>query len=194
MEQIDKHCGAKTRTGGTCGKPAGWGTDHLGGGRCKHHGGSTPTGRTAGRQQLAQKAITTTAWPIPLTRINPESNPADALARLAGLLRMVVDQLGDAALNPVDDTGRLSPRWVAWRESLRDLRATAKMMLDAGVEERQVRLAEAQGAKLAQVIRDILADLDLTPEQQARVPVVVPRRLREMEERIRQLEQEHSKM
>lgn len=36
-------CGAKKRTGeGTCTRPAGWGTDHVGTGRCKLHGGCTP--------------------------------------------------------------------------------------------------------------------------------------------------------
>ena len=32
-------CGAKTRSGGTCKKEAGWGTDHVGHGRCRLHGG-----------------------------------------------------------------------------------------------------------------------------------------------------------
>lgn len=37
-----KTCGAKTRSGGVCKKQAGWGTDHLGEGRCRLHGGATP--------------------------------------------------------------------------------------------------------------------------------------------------------
>lgn len=37
-------CGAKKRqTDGMCTQPAGWGTDHPGFGRCKLHGGKTPT-------------------------------------------------------------------------------------------------------------------------------------------------------
>lgn len=35
-------CGSKTRAGGACGQPAGWGTDHVGQGKCKLHGGKTP--------------------------------------------------------------------------------------------------------------------------------------------------------
>lgn len=53
-----------------------------------------------------------------------------------------------------------------------------KAAIVAGIEERRVRLAEAQGALVASVIRGILADLALTSEQQQRVPEVVPRRLR----------------
>lgn len=59
----------------------------------------------------------------------------------------------------------------------------AKVCTDAirvGIEERRVRLAEQQGELVAQVIRAILADLQLTPEQLARVPEVVPRHLREL--------------
>src|SRR5690554_1667741 len=35
-------CGAKTRSGAPCKKQAGWGTDHLGQGKCRLHGGATP--------------------------------------------------------------------------------------------------------------------------------------------------------
>lgn len=48
----------------------------------------------------------------------------------------------------------------------------------AGIEERRVRLAESQGALVAEVIRKILGDLQLTPGQQALVSQVVPRHLR----------------
>jgi hypothetical protein len=50
--------------------------------------------------------------------------------------------------------------------------------IKAGIEERRVRLAEQQGALVAQAIRAILDDLGLTPEQQAKVPDIVPRHLR----------------
>ncbi len=49
--------------------------------------------------------------------------------------------------------------------------------LRAGVEERQVKLAEAQGEQVAGVIRAILADLGLTAEQQAAAPEVASRHL-----------------
>lgn len=48
----------------------------------------------------------------------------------------------------------------------------------AGIEERRVQLAEREGALVAQVIRAILAELQLTPEQLALVPDIVPRHLR----------------
>lgn len=35
-------CGAATRSGAPCAKQAGWGTDHVGQGKCRLHGGATP--------------------------------------------------------------------------------------------------------------------------------------------------------
>jgi hypothetical protein len=42
MKDTSKKCGAKTRNGGRCEKSAGWGTLHVGQGKCKLHGGATP--------------------------------------------------------------------------------------------------------------------------------------------------------
>jgi hypothetical protein len=50
--------------------------------------------------------------------------------------------------------------------------------IKAGIEERRVRLAEQQGALVADAIRRILDQLGLTPEQAALVPRIVPAELR----------------
>lgn len=41
-------CGAKTRAGTPCQQPAGWGTNHVGNGRCKLHGGKSLGGVASG--------------------------------------------------------------------------------------------------------------------------------------------------
>ena len=58
----------------------------------------------------------------------------------------------------------------------------AKAAHDMGIAEREVKLAERQGEMLAQVIRNVLGDLELTDEQQERVPAVVGRHLRAVAE------------
>jgi len=40
----DDTCGASNRNDEPCGLPPGWGTDHVGEGRCKLHGGASLTG------------------------------------------------------------------------------------------------------------------------------------------------------
>lgn len=42
-------CGAKTRAGTPCQQKAGWGTEHVGTGRCKLHGGKS-TGAPIGNR------------------------------------------------------------------------------------------------------------------------------------------------
>lgn len=53
-----------------------------------------------------------------------------------------------------------------------------KAAISVGIEERRVRLAEAQGALLNDMLRRIFARLSLSPEQSALLPVVVPEELR----------------
>lgn len=53
-----------------------------------------------------------------------------------------------------------------------------KAAISAGIEERRVKLAERDGALLNDVIRRILARIDLSAAQTALLPVVVPEELR----------------
>jgi hypothetical protein len=69
--------------------------------------------------------------------------------------------------------------WVKLYQEERDrLVRVAKAAIDAGVEERQVRLAEGQAQQLAHVIRTVLTDLGHDPADQ-RVRKVVRFRLLE---------------
>ena len=68
-----KLCGAKLvdGSGRTCGQPAGWGTG-TGRGRCKKHGGNTPTHRAAAEREIAEEAVATYGLPR-------EIGPVDAV-------------------------------------------------------------------------------------------------------------------
>lgn len=54
----------------------------------------------------------------------------------------------------------------------------SKVLIDAKFDERRVRIAEATGAQLAEVVRRILERLELSSQQQALVTVVVPEEFR----------------
>jgi hypothetical protein len=53
----------------------------------------------------------------------------------------------------------------------------SKLAIEAGVEERRVRLAEQLSALVVDVLRGVLDDLDLSAEQRAAAAVAMPRRL-----------------
>ena len=56
MEGQKKTCGARTRAGTPCQRPAGWGTKHPGSGKCKLHGGAS-TGPKPGSMKGNQNAL-----------------------------------------------------------------------------------------------------------------------------------------
>lgn len=93
-----KICGAETRQHTDCGRPAGWGTDHVGFGNCKLHGGSTGTGKKHG-QELRQAA-----WDRILDNIDPMLTKLLELATTAESepvqLGAVKDWLDRAGLGP----------------------------------------------------------------------------------------------
>jgi hypothetical protein len=65
-----------------------------------------------------------------------------------------------------------------YREERGHLARVSKMCIDAGVAQRLVSIAEDQGRILASAIRAVLKALNLTPEQAALVPQIVPPVLR----------------
>lgn len=72
--------------------------------------------------------------------------------------------------------------WIRERQkALLNLGRFSKMALDAGVEERLVRVAETVGNQIATLLRNILEDLDLDKVQQERAPDIVRRHLRLLE-------------
>ena len=59
-----KACGAKNRQGQPCGMGRGKGTDHPGVGRCKWHGGNTPTGKKAAATEKVENTLAALAIPV----------------------------------------------------------------------------------------------------------------------------------
>lgn len=188
-------CGGKNRKAGPCGNAAGYKTDHPGAGNCTFHGGSSPNGRKHAMEQAARKAVETYGLPRDIS-------PTDALleevrysAGHVAWLRAKVAELEAADLvwgiteqvekEATEFAGTDTTRSAAvnmWldlyfreRKHLLDLTKTA---ISVGIEERRVRLAEAQGSLMNDVIRRILARLSLNADQSALLPVVVPEELR----------------
>ena len=168
-------CGAKKRKGGKCGMGAGWGTSHPGSGRCKLHGGSTPTHvKTAigneYRKLLGQEL---------------EINPFDALLWVirirAGEVKWLTEKMNhlkEEEWTESSITGKQFHLFARERQAaMSDLARFSQMAISLGIAERSVRLAEQYGETLARLIKGILEELNLSPEQMSLAPSVVRKHL-----------------
>lgn len=177
-----ERCGARNRSGGTCGLPAGHGTDHVGAGRCRLHGGRSPSGRKAAQRQQALHAAATYG----LARdVDPVTALLEELHRTAGHVAWLGTLI--ANLGTGDDLKQRAPGaggalieapsvWVElYHRERAHLTRVAKTCVDVGIEERRVRLAERQGLLLAEAIRGILGDLGVADRPET--PEVVRRHL-----------------
>lgn len=186
METSKPKCSGKRSNGEPCGK---W---PMKGQRvCRTHGGSSPQAKAAAERRIqtakAEQAVAT----FGLAR---EVDPRDALLeevyRTAGTVDWLAKQVrsldtADVVWGRVEETddgvkNKAAPSvWVQlYQQERQHLVRVCRETIQAGVEERRVRLAEQQGSMLAGVIKAILGDLDLSPEQAAKVPTVVPLHLR----------------
>lgn len=198
-------CGARLRSGQKagqpCNNPAGWGTKHPGIGRCRKHGGNTPSHTANANRQQAENAVATYGLP---QNIDPRDALLQEVHRTAGHVawlgtlvasldhggvgyRTEPDADGQqiyiplSGLKQFDRAGKFEKPavWVElYQAERRHLREVCRDAISAGIEERRVRLAEQQGELLARAVQAILGDLQLTREQWELVPQVVPGHLR----------------
>jgi hypothetical protein len=166
---------------------------------CRQCGGGAIQARNAAKARLteaaAAKAMDTYGLPV-------EVNPVDALLaevhRTAGHVAWLgqrikalqeselvwgkTEQVSKTATEfpGTDTTEGAVPNALLklYQQERAHLVGVCKTAIAAGLDERRVRLAESQGAMIAQVIRAILGDLDLSAQQQSMVAEVVPRHLR----------------
>lgn len=93
-------CGAKNRSGGPCGRPAGWGTPSKVG-RCKLHGGLSPNGRKNAERLELEAACSTLG-------IQVQTSPAEALLNeireTAGNVEFYRRLVQDLQTHPAADT------------------------------------------------------------------------------------------
>lgn len=171
-----RYCGARTRSGTDCKRPAGWGTSHVGVGACKLHGGATPNALKHAQKIEAERAVVTFGLP---REVDPHEALLEELHRTAGhvmWLGQVVAEFEHHGLYQWTEAGKRPDVFVEMYQAERKhLAAVAVACAKAGIEERRTRLAEEQGELLAKVIRGILADFGLAADPRA--PEIVRRHL-----------------
>lgn len=159
-------CGAKTRAGGghACKLAAGLGTDHLGYGRCKWHGGAHRNGRVAAAREEAAAVATRLGVAIDT---DPHAALKASVDILAGQVAFLQGKAEAIEEGEELEAGLLPPVVRTLNGVLEQLSRSAKLAIDAGVAERLVRLDEMQQGKMAALIGHVLDALDLTGEQRA---------------------------
>jgi hypothetical protein len=188
-------CGARKKRGGLCGRPAGWGTEHVGYGSCKLHGGCTPGAVAAAAKaqarhlavELEMEPHDALLWCVRVaagevayaTRRIQELEETDLVVEP----RVERDAWGENASSYVQTSNAAMLNvWIRTRqEALDRLARFAKMALDAGVAERQVRIAEGWADRLGRLFDAVFADLDLTPAQLKKAGPSLERHLRVLE-------------
>jgi hypothetical protein len=200
-------CGADTRTKlpsgkwKPCEKRKGWGTNHLGTGRCKNHGGASPQAEVAGVVHLAKREALVMGTPI--DNLRPGEALLECIAIVAGEIRYASERIADLdpseAVGPVVTTRPLKEEkgaehptervyeegppalqiWIKVRHEAMDRLVTyEKVAIAAGLEDRRIRIAEAQGSLMAEAVKGILVDLGVADDPRA--PEVVRKHLTRM--------------
>jgi hypothetical protein len=186
-----ERCGAKTRKGTPCEHQPGWGTQHVGVGRCKLHGGAEAHAQVNGLVLLARREQQVMGQPL---SIEPQDAILECIRIAAGevfyaservaaldasdavgpvtthsLRRVLAEPAGEGESenepHTVADTRAGPPALHIWiqtrRQAMDRLVQYSFAALKAGIEERRVKIAEQQGMLLAQAIQGILRELEV---------------------------------
>lgn len=195
-------CGAQTTSRqGTCRNRAGFGTDHVGSGKCKLHLGSTRNGKKAAGRELAirlgaelhmepTEALLLTVrkaamWEAFCAQEVARLDPDQVVVRFEKEKRDYSPRIhfdeateewttDGTVIETTVETSTVAELHIWVREHLKaldQLARLAKVALDAGVQERQVAAAEQLAGGLARVIDAILTGHGITGKD--RKPEVV---------------------
>lgn len=198
-------CGAKNRTGGTCGKPSGWGTNHVGIGKCRFHGGNTPNGKKSAERQRAEADIKAAEAKArravaELSEVNTApaliENPLTALAELAGdavrwknvVAAYVADlrkfryqaQGMDAEGNETSGGEQIRGEVVVFERALARCESILVAMARLNLDERMVRIDEKIAERMFGAFEAGLDVLKLDPVDRQRAERVMGSEVRKL--------------
>lgn len=192
-------CGAKKKNGDPCGA-----SPKKGHTRCHRHGGGSPRSKAAAKRRNAETAAREILGTIDPDA--PREHPVETLlnliqakaAEVAWLRSIVKEQTEEQlvwgetqhkhGLGPegiVDEHTEKAEQNIWWkllREAEDQLADWLTKASRAGVEERAITLAEDQAMHLVTAINRILAQMQLTSEQQKLQSTIIPKVLREIGE------------
>lgn len=139
-------CGARKKNGEECRAFAGQGTDHPGIGRCKYHGGSTPSHQNNAAKVEAERKMVMMGAPVNIT---PAAALMGVLRATAGHVAWLATEVGSLGSLDGPDAANLTKLYAEERDRLTRVGAAC---LAAGIGKAEVELAEAQTEAVAKAI------------------------------------------
>jgi hypothetical protein len=172
-------CGGKLHgRDGTCTQAAGWGTTHPGTGRCKLHGGNTPSGRIAAAEQQARAQLAR-------LDVAPVESALSELAKIAGQVVAWKDMLAEkvnalTSLRYEAEAGgeQLRAEVALWERALDRCGKFLVDMAKLDIDERLARVTEQQAEQISAALTAVLAEMGLSQDQQRAARAGVARHLR----------------
>jgi len=201
QERDPRMCSAKNKkTGKPCGN---WSL--KGGKTCRFHGGSNKRSKEAAKRNLEEQKlrarmqrlgspVSLDAKDLPQVILNQIS----AVAALVDWCQARIDELDSdqdvwfGVVKTSEEESAFGTKSIEVREARqhvllqmqkdarRDVVQFAKVALDANIDERQVRLAEATGAQFETALTALLTAISATPEQMQTAATEIPRILRNL--------------
>lgn len=190
----DRHCGALKKQpnfpGDRCRRPKGWGTDHVGFGTCKLHGGNAPGHQVKAHREMAAVASATYGLPV-------EISPTLALMQEVWRTQGHVAWLGEVVATIDKDglvwglaedvvggknhgkTFKAAPNiWLnLYREERKHLAAVTRDAIKAGIEQSRLELEQQRASAISTAFFGTLDALGLTEEQRAQALELFPQAL-----------------
>lgn len=162
---MEARCRGTNRRGEPCGNPAGKGTDHLGTGNCKHHGGSTPTGRASALNEQARGELARLDLP-------PVEDPLSELARVCAqvlgwkdMLAGKVNTLTSLRYEGEGSGEQLRAEVALWERALDRCERFLTAMARLNIDERLAQISEQRAEVIIAVFTAALERAGIEGEQ-----------------------------
>ncbi len=178
-------CGAKKRQGdGHCTRPAGWGTDHAGAGRCKLHGGCAPSGRKAGALKLVEQQARELFGKV-VPEIVPVDNPLAAYADFAGevmawkkLMASLLEDLSTVAVTSEFQGEQIAGAVQLYERSMDRANTVLSSYARLRIDDRLAAISKQQADMVMRAIEAVITLLGATGDRATEARTVAARHLR----------------
>lgn len=178
-------CGAKLRQReGTCIQVAGWGTDHLGEGPCKLHGGSTRTVRKGAQLRLVEREARELFGKV-VPEVVPVDNPLAAYAQFAGevmawkeLMASLLEDLSTVAVTSEFQGEQIAGAVQLYERAMDRANTVLSSYARLRIDDRLAVISKQQADMVMRAIEAVITLLGATGDRATEARTVAARHLR----------------